>query len=125
MTTTQDLVQGFAGEQQRLLVEVRELDLLIESTKTEVDRLKAREDQARARIDEARADPTRATPEEVFAAADEHSTAIARRMTMDGQLGQLQAKRKLQGLRDRGVIHTSGCLKTPLEQLQGFLIGRA
>ena len=95
MTTTQDLVQGFAGEQQRLLVEVRELDLLVESTKTEVDRLKAREEQARARIDEARADPTRATPEEVFAAADEHSTALARRMTMDGQLGQLQAKRKL------------------------------
>lgn len=95
MTTAQDLVQGFAGEQQRLLVEVRELDLLIESTKTEVDRLKAREEQARARIDEARADPSRATPEEVFAAADEHSTAIARRMTMDGQLGQLQAKRNL------------------------------
>ncbi len=95
MTTAHDLVQGFAGEQQRLLVEVRELDLLIESTKTEVDRLKAREEQARARIDEARADPTRATPEEVFAAADEHSTAITRRMTMDGQLGQLQAKRKL------------------------------
>jgi two-component system sensor histidine kinase DegS len=95
MTTSQDLVQGFSGEQQRLLVEVRELDLLIESTKTEVDRLKAREEQARARIDEARADPSRATPEEVFAAADEHSTAIARRLTMDGQLGQLQAKRKL------------------------------
>lgn len=95
MTTAQDLVQGFAGEQQRLLVEVRELDLLIESTKTEVDRLKAREEQARGRIDEARADPSRATPEEVFAAADEHTTALARRMTMDGQLGQLQAKRKL------------------------------
>jgi two-component system sensor histidine kinase DegS len=95
MTMAQDLVQGFAGEQQRLMVEIRELDLLIESTKTEVDRLKAREEQARARIDEARADPSRATPEEVFAAADEHSTALARRMTMDGQLGQLQAKRKL------------------------------
>ena len=95
MTTAQDLVQGFAGEQQRLMVEVRELDLLVESTKTEVDRLKAREEQARARIDEARADPSRATPEEVFAAAEEHSTAITRRMTMEGQLGQLQAKRKL------------------------------
>lgn len=95
MTSAHDLVQGFAGEQQRLMVEIRELDLLIESTKTEVDRLKAREEQARSRIDEARADPSRATPEEVFAAADEHSTAIARRMTMEGQLGQLQAKRKL------------------------------
>jgi two-component system, NarL family, sensor histidine kinase DegS len=95
MTTAHDLVQGFAGEQQRLMVEIRELDLLIETTKSEVDRLKAREEQARGRIDEARADPSRATPEEVFAAADEHSTAIARRMTMEGQLGQLQAKRKL------------------------------
>lgn len=95
MTTAQELVQGFAGEQQRLLVEIRELDLLIESTKTEVDRLKAREEQARARLDGARADPSRATPEEVFAAADEHGTAIARRTTMEGQLGQLQAKRSL------------------------------
>jgi two-component system sensor histidine kinase DegS len=95
MTAAQELVQGFAGEQQRLGAEIRELDLLIESTKTEVDRLKAREEQARSRIDAARADPTRATPEEVFAAADEHSAAIGRRMTMDGQLGQLQAKRKL------------------------------
>ncbi len=95
MTSAADLVQGFAGEQQRLLVEVRELDLLVESTKTEVDRLKAREEQARARLDDARADPSRATPEEVFAAADEHSTAIARRTTMEGQLGQLQAKRAL------------------------------
>jgi two-component system sensor histidine kinase DegS len=68
---------------------------LVGSTKTEVDRLRAREEQARARIDEARADPTRATPDEVFAAADEHSGALARRMTMEGQLGQLQAKRNL------------------------------
>ncbi len=95
MTAVQDLVQGFSGEQERLMVEVRELDLLIESTKTEVDRLKAREEQARSRLDEARADPTRVTPEDVFAASDEYSTAIARRLTMEGQLGQLQAKRKL------------------------------
>lgn len=95
MTTTEDLAQGFAGEQQRLQVEVRELDLLVESTKTELDRLKAREEQARGRIDEARSDPTQATPEEVFAAADEHSTAIARRMTTEGQLAQLEAKRNL------------------------------
>ena len=52
MTAVQELVQGFSGEQERLLVEIRELDLLIESTKTEVDRLKAREEQARARLDE-------------------------------------------------------------------------
>ena len=95
MTATAELVQGFAGEQQRLAVEIRELDLLVESTKTEVDRLKAREEQARTRIDTARADPSRVTPEEVFTAADEHSTAIVRRMTMDSQLNQLQAKRKL------------------------------
>lgn len=95
MTAAQDLVQGFTGEQQRIAAEIRELDLLVEQTKTEVDRLKAREEQARGRIDEARADPARATPEEVFAASDEHSAAIGRRMTMEGQLGQLQAKRKL------------------------------
>lgn len=95
MTASQELAQGLTGEQQRLAAEIREIDLLVESTKTEVDRLKAREEQARARIDEARADPTRATPEEVFAAADEHSGALARRVTMEGQLGQLQSKRKL------------------------------
>ena len=95
MTAAAELVQGFAGEQQRLAVEIREIDLLVESTKTEVDRLKAREEQARGRIDAARADPGRVTAEEVFASADEHSTAIARRMTMEGQLTQLQAKRKL------------------------------
>jgi two-component system, NarL family, sensor histidine kinase DegS len=94
-TAVQDLVQGFTGEQERLLGEIRELDLLIESTKTEVDRLKAREEQARSRLDEARADPSRVSPEDVFAAADEHSTAIVRRLTMEGQLGQLQAKRNL------------------------------
>ncbi|MBU6424068.1 MAG: sensor histidine kinase, partial [Chloroflexi bacterium] len=104
MTAVQDLVHGFSGEQERLLVEIRELDLLIESTKTEVDRLKAREEQARSRLDEARADPTRVSPEDVFAASDEHSTAIARRLTMEGQLGQLQAKRKLLD-RVRALIH--------------------
>jgi two-component system sensor histidine kinase DegS len=95
MTGTQELIQGFTGEQQRLAAEVRELDLLVGSTKTEVDRLRAREEQARARIDEARADPSKVAPEDVFAAADEHSGALARRMTMEGQLGQLQAKRNL------------------------------
>ena len=95
MTASQDLIQGFTAEQQRLDMEIRELDLLVGSTKTEVDRLKAREEQARARIDEARADPSRATPDEVFSAADEHSAALARRVTMEGQLAQLQAKRKL------------------------------
>ncbi len=110
MTATGELVQGFAGEQQRLAAEIRELDLLIESTKTEVDRLKAREEQARARIDTARADPSRATPEEVFAAADEHSTALARRMTMEGQLGQQQAKRKL-------IDHVRGLIEGAQKQL--------
>lgn len=95
MTAVQELIQGFTGEQQRLAAEIREIDLLVGSTKTEVDRLRAREDQARARIDEARADPSKVAPEDVFTAADEHSGALARRMTMEGQLGQLQAKRNL------------------------------
>ncbi len=111
MTATSELVQGFAGEQQRLVMQIRELELLIESTKTEVDRLRAREEQARTRIDTARADPSRATPEEVFAAADEHSTALARRMTMEGQLTQLQAKREL-------LAHVRELIEGAQKQLQ-------
>ncbi len=116
MTVVQDLAAGFSGEQERLLVEIRELDLLIESTKTEVDRLKAREEQARSRLDGARADPSRVTSEEVFAASDEHSTAIARRFTMEGQLGQLQAKRKLLD-RVRSLI--AGAHQQLIEQTAG------
>lgn len=91
----QGLVQGFATEQQKVVAEIREIDLLVESTQTEVNRLRAREEQARAKLDEARTNPSAFQPQDVVTSADEHSAAIGRRMTMEGQLTALQAKRKL------------------------------
>lgn len=82
-------------EQQKIVAEIRELDLLVESTQTEVNRLKAREDQTKTRVEEVRANPGNFQREEIFGATDEHASAISRRMTMEGQLGALQGKRKL------------------------------
>ena len=90
-----DLASEFVSEQKRITAEVRELDLLVESTQTEVSRLKAREDQTRARVEEVRANPANFQREEIFTATDELSTALSRRMTMEAQLAGLQAKRKL------------------------------
>jgi two-component system sensor histidine kinase DegS len=90
-----DLASEFVSEQKRITAEVRELDLLVESTLTEVSRLKAREDQTRARVEEVRANPGNFQREEIFTATDDHSTALSRRMTMEAQLAGLQAKRKL------------------------------
>src|SRR5439155_18870988 len=84
-----------ATEQQRVTAEIRELDLLIESTQTEVNRLKSREDQMKAKVEEVRKNPGNFQREEIFGATDEHSAAMARRMTMEGQLNSLQSKRKL------------------------------
>jgi two-component system sensor histidine kinase DegS len=90
-----DTTAELAGEQQRIVAEIRELDLLVESTQTEVNRLRAREEQTRARVEEVRANPGNFQRDEIFGATDEHATAIGRRMTMEGQLGALQGKRKL------------------------------
>ncbi len=90
-----DVNNELAVEQQRVTAEIRELDLLIESTQTEVNRLKAREDQTKTRVDEVRNNPANFQREEIFGATDEHAAAISRRMTMEGQLGALQGKRKL------------------------------
>ena len=49
-----DLVSELVTEQKKITAEVRELDLLVESTLTEVSRLKAREDQTRTRVEGAR-----------------------------------------------------------------------
>src|SRR5207247_8184934 len=84
-----------ATEQQRVTAEIRELDLLVESTQTEVNRLHSREDQMKAKVEEVRKNPGNFQREEIFGATDEHATAMGRRMTMEGQLGVLQAKRKL------------------------------
>jgi len=90
-----DTVAELATEQQRIVAEIRELDLLIESTQTEVNRLKAREDQLKTRVEEIRGNPSNFQRDEIFGATDEHAAAIGRRMTMEGQLGALQGKRKL------------------------------
>jgi two-component system sensor histidine kinase DegS len=95
LTVSVDAGTELATEQQRLTAEIRELDLLVESTQTEINRLKAREDQTKARVEEVRGDPGKFQREQIFTATDEHATAISRRMTMEGQLGVLQAKRKL------------------------------
>ena len=84
-----------ATEQLKVKAEIRELDLLIDSTRTEVNRLKSREDQAKTRVDEVRGNPANTKREDIFGATDEHASAISRRMTMEGQLGTLQGKRKL------------------------------
>ncbi len=84
-----------ATEQQKVVAEIRELDLLVESTQTEVNRLRSREDQTKARVEEARGNPGNFQREEIFGATDEHAAAIGRRMTMEGQLAALQGKRKL------------------------------
>lgn len=95
MTVAVDTAGQLATEQQRIAAEIRELDLLVESTQTEVNRLRAREDQTKARVDEVRGNPGNFQREEIFGATDEHAAAIGRRMTMEGQLATLQAKRKI------------------------------
>ena len=90
-----DLATEFVTEQKKITAEVRELDLLVESTLTEVSRLKAREDQTKAKVEEARANPGNFQREQIFTVTDEHNAALSRRMTMEAQLAGLQAKRKL------------------------------
>src|SRR5436190_2107463 len=84
-----------ATEQQKVTAEIRELDLHVESTQTEVNRIKSREDQMKAKVEEIRRNPGNFQREEIFGATDEHAAAMARRMTMEGQLNSLQSKRKL------------------------------
>ncbi len=90
-----DLARELIAEQQKVTAEIRELDLLIESTQTEVTRLRAREDQTKVRVEEVRANPGNFQREQIFGATDEHAAALSRRMTMEGQLAGLQGKRKL------------------------------
>ena len=97
MTTTvaTDVTADLVTEQQKIAAEMRELDLLVESTQTEVNRLKAREEQTKTRVEEVRGNPGNFQREQIFGATDEHAAAIGRRMTMEGQLAALQGKRKL------------------------------
>ena len=90
-----DILASFTTEQSKVNAEIRELDLLIGSTETEVHRLRSREDSAKAKLDEARGDPASVQREEIFSIADEHSAAMGKRLMMEGQLGGFQSKRKL------------------------------
>ena len=94
MSVSVDTGADLATEQQKVKAEIRELDLLISTTQTEVNRLKSREDQAKTRVDEVRGNAA-TKPPDIFGATDEHASAISRRMTMEGQLSTLQGKRKL------------------------------
>jgi two-component system sensor histidine kinase DegS len=89
------IVSSFTTEAAKITAEMRELDLLIESTQTEVNRLKTREDTAKAKLEEARGNPSNFQREELVGAGDDFANAQGRRLTMEGQLGSLQAKRKL------------------------------
>ena len=85
------LSTGLASEAQKLGAEIRELEVLGDSTQTEITRLQQREDAARSRYEAAKA----AGGQELVAAADEHIAALGRRMTMESQLAAVNAKRKL------------------------------
>jgi two-component system sensor histidine kinase DegS len=89
------IVASFTTEQAKITAEIRELDLLVESTQTEVNRLKAREDAAKNKLDEIRANQGSFQREDLATAGDEFAGAQGRRLTMEGQLGSLQSKRKL------------------------------
>ncbi len=90
-----DILSAFSIEQSKVNAEIRELDLLIGSTQTEVNRLRSREDSAKAKLEEARGNPAGFQREEIFGVADEYSSAMGKRVMMEGQLGELQSKRKL------------------------------
>jgi two-component system sensor histidine kinase DegS len=90
-----DIIAAFGAEQSKVNAEIRELDLLVGSTQIEVSRLRSREDTAKAKLEEARSDPGSVEREEIFAAADEHASTMGKRVMMEGQLGELQSKRKL------------------------------
>ena len=89
------IVASFTTEQAKITAEMRELDLLVGSTQTEVNRLKAREDMAKQKLDEIRTNPAGVQPAALVGVGDEFASALGRRLTMEGQLGALQAKRKL------------------------------
>ncbi|TMG54624.1 MAG: hypothetical protein E6H84_08950 [Chloroflexi bacterium] len=94
-TAAPSVLAEVATEQQKVTAEIRELDLLIESTQTEVNRLRSREDQLKTKVEEVRQNPANHQREEIFSTTDEFNVAMSRRMTMEGQLGALVAKRKL------------------------------
>jgi two-component system sensor histidine kinase DegS len=89
------LVRKFLDQEQRIIAEGKELDLLVESTQSEVSRLKSREEQARSRLQDVRSNPGNYQRDDIFAAFEDYTAAVERRVTMEGQLTALHSKKKL------------------------------
>lgn len=85
------MAPGLASEAAHLRAEIRELEMLGDSTQTEITRLQHREDQSKTRYEAAKS----AGGQALVTAADEYIASQGRRMTMESQLAALNAKRKL------------------------------
>src|SRR5438045_3247962 len=90
-----DVAKKLQAQALQLAAETRELDLLVESTTTEVNRLKSREEQTAAKVVDMPKNPANFQRDEIFGAYREFAEAMEKRVTMEGQLGALQSKRKL------------------------------
>src|SRR3989442_6772446 len=90
-----DIAKKLDASAQQMIRETRELDLLVESTNTEVSRLRTREEQMAGRVLEMQRNPTNYQREDIFGAYTEFAEAMEKRVTMEGQLTALQSKRKL------------------------------
>ncbi|OLC55828.1 MAG: hypothetical protein AUH85_08290 [Chloroflexi bacterium 13_1_40CM_4_68_4] len=90
-----DVAKKLQAQTQQLAAETRELDLLIESTGTEVSRLKSREEQTATKVVDMQRNPANFQREEIFGAYREFAEAMEKRVTMEGQLTALQSKRRL------------------------------
>ncbi len=90
-----DIVKKLDAQAQQLGRETRELDLLLESTGTEVGRLKVREEQLSARVLDMQRNPANFQRNEIFGAYTEFAEAMEKRVTMEGQLTALRSKRRL------------------------------
>jgi two-component system sensor histidine kinase DegS len=90
-----DVAKKLHAQAQQLAAETRELDLLVESTTTEVNRLKSREEQTASKVVDMQKNPANFQRDEIFGAYREFAEAMEKRVTMEGQLTALQSKRKL------------------------------
>ncbi len=90
-----DIAKKLAAQVQQLGRETKELDMLIESTQTEVTLLKSREEQTAGRVLEMQRNPPNYQREDIFGAYTEFAEAMEKRVTMEGQLSALQSKRRL------------------------------
>lgn len=116
--TELDGAKKLREQEQRLGLEAKEVELLLESTRTDVERQRAREEQTRARVEELRRDPEAHSAADVLAAYDEHAQAMARRVLMEGQLEAIESKRKLLD-RVRGFVAAAASAAQDLPGARG------